>query len=157
MTAPSYPPKRTVRPVLAAFTRFVVCGGGVGLASGGVLVLLDDRMPMALANVLVTVVSTLLATELHSRVTFRSGPGRWGVHLRSGLTAAVSYAFTTGALLCLYAVRPEPLALVEQAVYLSASALAGVGRFAVLRIVVFAERAATADISLGKASVAMAA
>ncbi|WP_328906895.1 hypothetical protein OG230_30165 [Streptomyces sp. NBC_00234] len=157
MTAPSHPPTRTVHPVLAAFVRFVVCGGGVGLASSGVLVLLNDRMPMAVANALVTVVSTLIATELHSRVSFRSGRRGWGVHLQSGLTVAVSYAFTTGALLCLYAVRPEPSALVEQTVYLSASALAGVGRFALLRVVVFAERATAGEAALGKASVAMAA
>lgn len=157
MTAPSHRPTRTVHPVLAAFVRFVVCGGGVGLASSGVLVLLNDRMPMAVANALVTVVSTLVATELHSRVSFRSGRRGWGVHLQSGLTVAVSYAFTTGALLCLYAVRPEPSALVEQTVYLSASALAGVGRFALLRVVVFAERATAGEAALGKASVAMAA
>lgn len=157
MTAPSHRPTRTVHPVLAAFVRFVVCGGGVGLASSGVLVLLNDRMPLAVANALVTVVSTLIATELHSRVSFRSGRRGWGVHLQSGLTVAVSYAFTTGALLCLYAVRPEPSALVEQTVYLSASALAGVGRFALLRVVVFAERATAGEAALGKASVAMAA
>ncbi|MGP3636022.1 hypothetical protein ACTU45_22140 [Streptomyces sp. 24-1644] len=157
MTAPSHRPTRTAHPALAAFVRFVVCGGGVGLASSGVLVLLNDRMPMAVANALVTVVSTLIATELHSRVSFRSGRRGWAVHLQSGLTVAVSYAFTTGALLCLYTVRPEPSALVEQTVYLSASALAGVGRFALLRIVVFAERATSGDAALGKASVVMAA
>lgn len=157
MTAPSHLSTRAVHPVLASFVRFVVCGGGVGLASSGVLVLLNDRMPMAVANALVTVVSTLIATELHSRVSFRSGRGGWGVHLQSGLTVAVSYAFTTGALLCLYAARPEPSALVEQAVYLSASALAGVGRFALLRVVVFAERTKAGDPALGKASVVMAA
>jgi hypothetical protein len=69
----------------------------------------------------------------------------------------VSYAFTTGALFCLYAVRSEPSALVEQTVYLSASALAGIGRFALLRAVVFADRAPVPDASLSKAAVAMAA
>ncbi|WP_406457081.1 hypothetical protein OG782_32350 [Streptomyces sp. NBC_00876] len=145
--------------MVAAFVRFVVCGGGVGVASSGVLVLLHDRMPLAVANALVTVVSTVIATELHSRVSFRSERRGWGVHLQSGLTVAVSYAFTTGALLCLYAVRSEPSALVQQSVYLSASALAGIGRFALLRMVVFRERTAggARGAVLGKASVAMAA
>lgn len=123
MTAPSLQPTRTLHPALAAFVRFVICGGGVGVASSGVLVLLHGRMPLVLANALVTVVSTVIATELHSRVSFRSERRGWGVHLQSGLTVAVSYAFTTGALFCLYSVQSEPSALVQQSVYLSASAI----------------------------------
>jgi putative flippase GtrA len=143
--------------MIAAFVRFVVCGGGVGLASSGALVLLHDRMPLAVANALVTVVSTLIATELHGRVSFRSERGGWGVHLQSGLTVLVSYAFTTGALLGLYAVQSAPPVLTEQAVYLSASALAGIGRFAVLRLVVFAERPVPAGSALSRAAVVIAA
>lgn len=162
MTAPSprhdHPPTRAARSLVAAFVRFVVCGGGVGLASSGVLVLLSRSMPMMVANALITVVSTVIATELHSRVSFRSDRRGWGVHLQSGLTVAVSYAFTTGALLVLHAVHSTPSAPVEQGVYLSASALAGVGRFALLRVVVFARSASPADdAALSKVSVAMAA
>ncbi|MCX4680148.1 hypothetical protein OG413_33570 [Streptomyces sp. NBC_01433] len=161
MTAPSHRPHRqplAAHPLVAAFVRFVVCGGGVGVASSGVLVLLNGRLPLVLANALVTVVSTVIATELHRRISFRSGRGGWGVHLQSGLTAAVSYAFTTGALLTLYAIDSTPSAPLAQTVYLSASALAGVGRFALLRIVVFAERPSTAKTAvLGKSAVTMAA
>ncbi|MGW0565282.1 hypothetical protein ACWDZ4_32970 [Streptomyces sp. NPDC003016] len=149
--------RRPLRPTTGAFVRFVVCGGGVGLASSGVLLLLHGRMPLAVANALVTVVSTLIATELHGRVSFRSERGGWGVHLQSGLTVLVSYAFTTGALLGLYAVRPAPSVFTEQAVYLSASALAGIGRFAVLRLVVFAERPVAAAATLRRTAVAVAA
>ncbi|MFC9946227.1 GtrA domain-containing protein [Streptomyces pratensis] len=129
--------KRTTHPLVAAFLRFVVCGGGVGLAASGALVLLGERMPLVLANAVITIVSTVVATELHSRISFRSGHGGWRVHLKSGLTVAVSYAFTTGALLVLHAVQSAPSALVEQTVYLSASAVAGAGRFALLRVMVF--------------------
>ncbi|MCX4843972.1 GtrA family protein [Streptomyces sp. NBC_00893] len=162
MTAPT--PRRTpaLRPLAAAFVRFVVCGGGVGLASSAAVVLLSGCVPMAVANALVTVVSTVLATELHRRISFRSERrGRW-VHLQSGATVAVSYAFTTGALLCLFAVRPDPSPLVAQTVYLSASALAGVGRFVLLRVVVFGDRARSGhgrtspDDALDKSSVMMA-
>jgi len=132
------PTKRTTSPLVMAFVRFVVCGGGVGLAAGGALVLLGDRVPLVLSNAVVTVVSTVIATELHSRITFRSERGGWRIHLRSGLTVVVSYAFTTAALLVLHAVQSAPSALVEQTVYLSASAVAGAGRFALLRLVVFA-------------------
>ncbi|WBB62360.1 hypothetical protein O7599_07465 [Streptomyces sp. WMMC500] len=151
------------RPAVAAFARFVVCGGGLGLASSGALVLLDGVMSMLVANALITVVSTLLATELHGRVSFRSERGGWRVHLQSALTVAVSYAFTTAALLALHALQQSPSVATEQAVYLSASALAGIGRFAVLRAVVFADTRRTprapalARTPVARASVAMAA
>ncbi|MEV0025926.1 GtrA family protein [Streptomyces atroolivaceus] len=148
MTAQAHvPTKRTAHPLVAAFVRFVVCGGGVGLAAGGALVLLGERMPLVLANAVVTVVSTVIATELHSRISFRSERRGWRIHLQSGLTVAVSYAFTTGALLTLHAVQSAPSAWVEQAVYLSASAVAGVGRFALLRVVVFASPPAPSQSS----------
>ncbi|MFI2779766.1 hypothetical protein [Streptomyces sp. ALB3] len=137
--------KRTAHPLVAAFVRFVVCGGGVGLAASGALVLLGERMPLVVANAVVTVVSTVIATELHSRVSFRSDRGGWRVHLQSGFTVAVSYAFTTGALLVLHAVQSAPSVLVEQTVYVSASAVAGVGRFVWLRVVVYAPPPAQSD------------
>ncbi|MGW1407720.1 GtrA family protein [Streptomyces sp. NPDC002403] len=161
MTAPTRRQTRDFRPLLAAFVRFVVCGGGVGLASSGAVLLLSEQLPMALANALVTVVSTVVATELHRRISFRSGRKGWRVHLQSGVTVAVSYAFTTGALLCLSAVRTDPSPLLAQSVYLSASALAGAGRFVLLRVVVFGDRSRGAahdppEEVLSKASVAMA-
>ncbi|MFJ4841064.1 hypothetical protein [Streptomyces sp. NPDC088746] len=139
------PTKRTAHPLVAAFVRFVVCGGGVGLAASGALVLLGERIPLVLANAVITVVSTVIATELHSRISFRSDRRGWRIHLQSGLTVVVSYAFTTGALLVLHAVQAAPSALVEQTVYLSASAAAGVGRFALLRMVVFTPAPAPSD------------
>nr|WSS65422.1 hypothetical protein OG284_31270 [Streptomyces sp. NBC_01177] len=152
-------PKRTVHPLVAAFVRFVVCGGGVGLAASGALVLLAGRVPLVLANALVTVVSTVIATELHSRISFRSDRGGWRIHLRSGLTVVVSYAFTTGALLVLHAVQSAPSAVVEQTVYLSASAAAGGGRFVLLRAVVFtpAPAATGAPAQLARPAVVIAA
>jgi putative flippase GtrA len=124
---------------LISFVRFVVCGGGVGLLSGGALFLLTGPLPFAAANALVSVVSTLLATELHSRFTFGAGR-RAGlrVHLQSGATLAVAYAVTTGAMLLLHAAMPGAGPWVRQAVYLGASGLAGIGRFVVLRTVVHA-------------------
>lgn len=146
MTALAHlPTKRTAHPLVTAFVRFVVCGGGVGLAAGGALMLLGERIPLVLANAVITVVSTVIATELHSRISFRSDRRGWRVHLQSGLTVLVSYAFTTGALLVLHAVQSAPSALAEQTVYLSASAAAGVGRFALLRTVVFIPAPAPSD------------
>ncbi|MEU7403417.1 GtrA family protein [Streptomyces sp. NPDC044948] len=123
---------------LADFARFVLCGGGLGLAAGFAVAALASWIPWALANALVTVVSTLLATELHARFTFGAG-GRatWRQHTQSAGSAAAAYAVTCAAMLALHQLVATPGAVLEQAVYLSASALAGLARFAVLRLVVF--------------------
>ncbi|WAZ22730.1 GtrA family protein [Streptomyces cinnabarinus] len=123
---------------LASFARFVVCGGGVGLVSGATVPLLAHSMPWALANALITVASTLLCTELHALFTFGTG-NRPGLrrHLQSAGSAAVAYAVTSAAILILHLLNPSPTLLWEQTVYLSASGLAGVGRFLVLRLFVF--------------------
>ncbi|WP_151483273.1 GtrA domain-containing protein [Streptomyces albicerus] len=123
----------------AAFARFVCCGGGVGLASSFAVTGLASWIPWVLANAVITVVSTLLATELHARFTFGAG-GRatWRQHAQSGGSAAAAYAVTCVAMLVLQQLAASPGAVLEQVVYLSASALAGVARFAVLRLVVFA-------------------
>ncbi|MFS8204264.1 hypothetical protein ACLVWQ_37030 [Streptomyces sp. CWNU-52B] len=125
--------------LLAAFARFVFCGGGVGLAAGFAVAACASWMPWALANALITVVSTLLATELHARFTFGTG-GRATrrQHAQSAGSAAAAYVVTCTAMVALHLLVAVPGALLEQVVYLSASALAGVVRFAVLRLVVFA-------------------
>ncbi|WP_369216725.1 GtrA family protein [Streptomyces flavofungini] len=124
---------------IAAFARFVLFGGGVGLASSFAVAALASSVPWALANALVTVVSTLLATELHARFTFGAG-GRatWRQHVQSAGSAAAAYAVTCVAMVVLHQLVAAPGAVAEQAVYLSASALAGIARFAVLRLLVFA-------------------
>lgn len=130
------------RGPIAAFVRFVICGGGVSLLSSGVLLALTGRVPFAVANAAVTVASTILATELHHRFTFGTGkgPAGWRVHAQSALTLALAYAVTTTAVLALPAAHPHPSALLTQAVYLTASALTGTARFLTLRLLVFTHR-----------------
>ncbi|WUH90773.1 hypothetical protein OG900_12145 [Streptomyces sp. NBC_00433] len=127
---------------VAAFVRFVICGGGVTLLASGVLLLIGHRVPFALANAVITVASTVLATELHGRFTFGRGGAGWSDHAASGLTVALSYAFTTGALLAFDGLHPGGGALLRQGVYLGASGLAGTARFLLLRHVVFGTRGA---------------
>jgi putative flippase GtrA len=123
----------------ASFARFVLLGGGVGLASSFAVVALASWIPWAMANALVTAASTLLATELHARFTFGAdGRASRRQHVQSTGSAAAAYAMTCLAMLVLQQLVAAPGALLEQIVYLSASALAGVARFAVLRLVVFA-------------------
>ncbi|OKI19868.1 hypothetical protein [Streptomyces sp. CB03911] len=122
-----------------AFARFVLCGGAVGLASSFAVAALAARIPWILANALITALSTLLATELHARFTFGAGNrATRRQHAQSAGSAAAAYAVTCAAMLALHQLAATPGAVVEQTVYLTASALAGVARFAVLRLVVFA-------------------
>ncbi|MEK9520265.1 hypothetical protein ACIOMM_19005 [Streptomyces sp. NPDC087908] len=139
----------TTPSTLTSFLRFVTFGGGVGVASGAAVALLTGLLPFALANALITTASTVLATELHARFTFGSGlrPAaagrgllRCGLrhHLRSAGTAAAAYGVTTLAVLVLHLIERTPGLAVEQTVYLAASGLAGIGRFVMLRLYVFA-------------------
>ncbi len=131
--------KHVAPGAVVAFARFVLCGGGVGIASSLAVAALASWIPWILANALITVVSTLLATELHARFTFAAG-GRatWRQHTQSAGSAAAAYVVTSMAVLALHQLVAAPGAMLEQAVYLSASALAGVARFVVLRMLVFA-------------------
>ncbi|WP_329229153.1 GtrA family protein [Streptomyces canus] len=124
---------------LASFVRFVVCGGGIGVLSSFAVPLVAMTMPWAVANAVITVVSTLLCTELHALFTFGTGrrPG-WRRHLQSSGSAAAAYAVTCAAMFLLHVIQSAPGMLTEQAVYLTASGLAGIGRFLVLRLFVFA-------------------
>ncbi|MEV0157850.1 hypothetical protein AB0H57_29630 [Micromonospora sp. NPDC050686] len=106
-------------------------------------------MPWAAANALITVASTLLGTELHARFTFGAGRrARWHQHLQSAGSAIAAYLATSAAILVLHAVQPSASIGWEQAVYLSASGLAGTGRFLVLRLYVFAQAAPPAPTSV---------
>ncbi|MEV0059873.1 hypothetical protein [Nocardia sp. NPDC050718] len=132
---------------IAAFARFVACGGGLGLASSAAVAQLACVLPWAVANAVVTIVSTLLGTVLHALITFggRTLPG-WREHWQSAGSAAAAYAVTSAAMFGLFAVQAAPGVLTEQVVYLSASGLAGIGRFLVLRMVVFADERPTTRI-----------
>jgi putative flippase GtrA len=131
-------PKSAAPGACTAFSRFVLCGGGVGVASSFAVAALASWIPWALANALITVVSTLLATELQARFTFGAGGRATGrQHAQSAGSAAAAYAVTCLAMLVLQQMVVAPGMVLEQIVYLSASALAGVARFAVLRLVVF--------------------
>ncbi|MET8910927.1 GtrA family protein [Micromonospora sp. NPDC004551] len=145
LLSPKPPGASGARPVdrsnLGSFARFVLFGGGVGLASGIAVPVVATLMPWAAANALVTVISTLLGTELHARFTFGAGRrARWHQHLQSAGSAIAAYLVTSAAILILHAVQPSASIRWEQAVYLSASGLAGAGRFLVLRLYVFAHR-----------------
>ncbi|MFF9013680.1 hypothetical protein ACF09C_12045 [Streptomyces sp. NPDC014870] len=144
-------PQSAAPGAFVAFVRFVLCGGGVGVASSFGVAALAGWVPWAVANALVAVVSTLLATELHARFTFGAG-GRATrrQHVQSAGSAVAAYAVTCVAMFVLQQLVASPGAVLEQVVYLSASALAGVARFAVLRLVVFARKRSARTVSLAR-------
>ncbi|MFJ8827919.1 GtrA family protein [Streptomyces sp. NPDC102467] len=125
----------------ASFLRFVVLGGGVGVLSSLAVPLLATTTPWAVSNAIITVVSTLLCTELHARFTFAKGRGAdRREHWQSAGAAAAAYLTTCVAAYVLHLVQSSPGMLTEQIVYLGASGLAGAGRFLILRLYVFASR-----------------
>jgi hypothetical protein len=67
-------------------------------------------------------------------------PGLAG-HLKSAATMALGWLITSAAVGSLDALRPGAGLVLQQTVYLSATALVGIGRYLVLRLVVFAQRA----------------
>jgi putative flippase GtrA len=136
---PAAPAPPTAPGPLVSFARFVLCGGGIGVLSSFAVPLLAGLMPWVVANAIITVASTILCTELHARFTFGSGQhAGWRRHWQSAGSAAAAYAVTSAAVLILHTLQTSPGVLTEQTVYLSASGLAGIGRFLLLRLYVFA-------------------
>ncbi|MEO3750755.1 hypothetical protein [Streptomyces sp. B6B3] len=130
-----------VRRHAAVFVRFAGLGGGVTLVASAALVLFSQWIPWLAANVLTTVASTVAATELHARVSFGHGRPGLAAHLKSAATIAVGWLVTSAAVGALAVLRPDAGLVLQQTVYLSATALVGIGRYLVLRLAVFAERA----------------
>ncbi|MEV7342250.1 hypothetical protein [Streptomyces sp. NPDC093544] len=132
---------RLIRRHAPAFVRFAGLGSGVTLAASAALVLFSQWIPWMAANALTTVASTVAATEMHARVSFGHGrPGLAG-HLKSAATIVAGWLATSAAVGLLAVLRPGTGLVLQQTVYLSATALVGIGRYLVLRLAVFAERA----------------
>ena len=130
---------RLIRRHAAAFGLFAGLGCGVTLVASGVLVLLAQWMPWVVANALTTVANAVAATELQARVSLGGGrPGLAG-HLKSAGTIVLGWMITSTAVGTLAALRPDSGLVVQETVYLSATALVGIIRYLVL------SRAVTGD------------
>lgn len=135
----TYDQQQAAPGAFTAFARFTLLGGSVGLASSLAVAAIATQLPWGLANALVTVLSTLFATDLHARFSFGAGTRATGrQHLQSAGSAAAAFALTCTATFVLHQLVAAPGVMLEQSVYLSASACAGLARFALLRLVVFA-------------------
>jgi putative flippase GtrA len=128
---------------ILSFTRFVLVGSASTALTSALFVLLGLWMPATLANTIATVVTTVGANQAHARWTFRSGRRGAGMHLRAGLSVAITYPVTTIALLTLEQVQPGAAAWLELAVLLGSSAVAGLLRYMLLLIGVFPDSPAS--------------
>lgn len=128
---------------ILSFTRFVLVGSASTGLSSALFLLLGAWMPAALANTVATVVTTVASNQAHARWTFRSGNRGAAMHLRAGLSVAITYPVTTIALLTLDRVQPGAPAWLELAVLLGSSAVAGLLRYLLLLIGVFPDSPAS--------------
>jgi putative flippase GtrA len=128
-----------------SFGRFVLVGGLSTAVSSLLFLLIGAWMPAALANTVATVLTTVGSNQAHARWTFNSGRRGAGMHLRAGLSVAITYPLTTLALLGLDRVHPDAGSTLELAVLLGASAVAGLVRYVLLLVGVFPDSPAAFD------------
>ncbi|MBT0566165.1 GtrA family protein [Williamsia sp. CHRR-6] len=118
----------------AQFTRFVAVGGASNIVYLALFVTLAPGSAM-IANLVGTITSTALATELHRQITFRACDrvdwftAQW----EGGGLAVVGLILSSAALATLHATTTHPSVLLSGAVVISATAAAGLFRFLTLR------------------------
>lgn len=122
----------------AQFTRFVLVGGSSNIVYALVFLLLRGQGSL-LANVTGVALSTVLANELHRRLTFNAAervdwlPAQW----EAGGLALVGLALSTSALALVGLWFPSAPGVVQAILVVAVSALVGVFRFLALRGWVF--------------------
>jgi len=140
------PAKRTGWVARAlSFGRFVLVGSLSTAVSSALFLVFGWWMSATLANTVATVVTTIGSNQAHARWTFDSERRGAGMHLRAGLSVALTYPLTTLALLGLERAQPHAGQGLELLVLLSASALAGLLRYLLLLIGVFPDSPAAFD------------
>ena len=116
----------------APLARFAASGGTATLVQSAVFLLAGGSQA---ANLLATAVGTVLANELHRRVTFHAG-GRttwWRAQWTGGGVALVGLAATSSALALWETWAPGASAAAALAVLLGVTTAVGLARFLVLR------------------------
>jgi len=118
----------------ASFARFVLVGGSSNVVYVAAFLLLDGT-GVQLANAVGSIASTVLATELHRRLTFHveERVGWLTAQLEGGGLAVAGLAATALALAGLGRLVGQPSALAHLAVVIVVTGLIGVVRFVALR------------------------
>ena len=116
----------------AALARFALAGGTATLVQSALFLLAGGGQT---ANLLATAAATVLANELHRRVTFHAG-GRtpwWRAQWTGGGVAVVGLAATSTVLLLWESWVPDAPDLAALAVLVGVTTTVGLVRFLVLR------------------------
>lgn len=124
--------------VPAQFVRFALVGLGSWVVFVAVFLALSPIGPM-LANVVATTLSTVLANELHRRVTFHANArSSWvKAQVEGGLLSLTAIAATSLGLALLLQVRPDASGWVQVLAVTVITAVLGALRFIALRRYVF--------------------
>lgn len=137
---PTYPPLRgQAEGPLAQLVRFILVG-----ASSNILYVLAfvalDAYGSLVANLAGVVSSSMLANELHRRLTFRAKDRvRWFVaQWEGGTLALIGLGISSLALALLHFLFPDSQGIVQMALVIAVSAVVGGIRFLALRGWVFA-------------------
>lgn len=128
-----------------SFGRFVLVGSLSTVLSSLLFLLLGTWMAAAIANTIATVLTTVASNQAHARWTFNSERRGAGMHLRAGLSVALTYPITTVALLGLEWMHPHAGSGLELIVLLAASGVAGLLRYVLLLVGVFPDSPAAFD------------
>ena len=133
------PPRSTGR-LAAQLVWYTVIGVASTLAYVGLYALLRDVLGAQLSNVAAWVLTAVFDTSANRRLTFKLS-GRAGA-LRAQIEGMVVFliglAMTSGSLAVLDVVKAQPSRMLELGVLLAANLAAGVLRFVLLRVWVFA-------------------
>ena len=128
---------------LAQFARFVLVGGSSTLVYAVLFAALEGFGYLP-AHIAATAVSTVLANELHRRLTFHAGERvHWlTAQLEAGGVSVIGLLLTSASLGVLNAVVPDARILTQVALVVTVTGLVGLMRFVALRWL-FRPRAAT--------------
>ena len=128
---------------LAQFTRFVLVGASTTLVYVALFATLEGLGYLP-AHLMATAVSTVLANEMHRRLTFHAGERvHWlTAQLEAGGVSVIGLFLTSASLGVLNALVPDARVLTQVALVVTVSGLVGLMRFVALRWL-FRPRAAT--------------
>lgn len=129
------------RSALGQFIRFVVVGGSTNVVYVLAFIGLVGLGEMT-ANTVGVITSTVLANELHRRLTFHAAArvGFWRTQWEGGGLAVLALLASSAALGISTALAPDASVLVDAVVVIAATGLIGVAKFFALRGWVFSAR-----------------
>jgi putative flippase GtrA len=120
--------------VPAQFTRFVLVGGA-STAVYAILFIALNGFGYLTANVAAAVVSSVVANELHRRLTFHADErvGFWAAQIEAGTISAVGLLATSAALAWLHSAAGDAPVFLQIALVAAVTGAIGLIRFVALR------------------------